>query len=1164
MLTMGSGEPGSLYVVGNCQSAAATCRAGANGGGDTETFTWVNESTSAQTLFLIADSATGSTMTTADLDVEFLEVQCAPDALSCDGSGNVQRCDSFGVGYIPEESCSFGCTSGQCDAPPGDSCSTAKSVSVSPGNPVTENGDFSQYANELTLPIGQCRVDVPHRSTSELNGPDAFYELSLDAGQLLTATLTSGPSNTGLYILTGCGGSSPAENCAIADTSTDELKFFAPTTGTYTVVVDSQGSASGSFSLDLSVEAAGTYVCQPGATNCSGTAPNELHVCNTDGTVIENTYVCESGCTSGFCQAPSPPNDTCGTATVVDGGAIVFDIPTRFSDDLDISGAGCGARDDGLESVYQVDLSPDEVLTVQHQSTGPDTTVNHDPAIYLLKGGCTNPSQQCVRADSGDAESDDPAFVRYSASSNETIYVVIETDTTSSTYTDERSYVSIDIQPTECSPGDSQCNSSGTALQVCEDYGLYTEYSCDGGCSSGECANPSGDICLDAVQLIPGTTVSGSFGGQTNQLDAGTDACIQGSVQDGPETFYAVEVSQSNVILDAQLSNAGGSGASMYLLDSCTQDASSCLFGEERTEQLQTFIAQPGTYYLVVDSPSTRSWSYDLDVTLQAGAACQPGGVTCNADGSLSVCSDDGLSVEYNAPCSIDCTGQSCGIPTPSNDTCSGAFTISGSTRIIDQYSRFSDDLNPQNTCGISNAPGPDAVYELALAADQNVRASVRALNSSDDPSIYIVANCNFPSATCYAGQESSTSTVSTGYYSALGETVYVVVDSDSSRDSDSFILDVEVNTAQCTTGDARCNSDGNAEVCTISRTYEEEECFFGCTAGLCDPPTNDTCGSATVVPVDGTTHTYRGPMNGYADDYDIDGAACMPGRFDDSPGPDAVFSVDVEANDIINVTWSPPDEASAYIVTDCSNLKSSCVVGNESFSSPTTLQYVAQTDGVHYIVGDVDATSSTNINDVFTMDIRVDEPDCTFGQSSPTCLSDGQTLEYCQTNNVSGEYQCDGGCSNGTCGNLTGDTCLDAKDASSGARQSGGVTYTFDTTQLGEFHDSSSTQCGVTTTYTSGLDAFARVDLLAGETLSATVTPSNVGSTVFADPGLLIVSDCIRGAPTCLAGDSAQDAVVSSDYTANSDETVYVIADTDESAPTSNAETFDLNLVVQ
>lgn len=1162
-LTMATGEPGSLYLLDSCQSPGDACRAGANGGGDTEALIWVNDTGADQRLFLVADSEAGQTLTAADLSVEIVDVVCAAGELSCDANQNVQRCDGFGLGYIPEETCGFGCTAGVCDDPPGDTCGTAQALAVSAGATVTVSGDFSDFTNQLTLPIGQCRVDVPHQSTDELNGPEVFYEVVLGAGELMRATLDTVESDIGMYVLKGCGGASAADSCQVATQGTSQMEFFAPSAGTYTLVVDTQGASGATFSLDVEVVAAGTYVCQPAGRNCSGSAPDELVVCNRDGTVIENTYTCENGCSTGFCNPATPLNDDCASATLVTGGAVVFDSPTRFSDRLDIGSAGCGSTDDGLEAVFRVDLQPDEVLTVEYQGAGPSSTVNHDPTVYLLKNSCSNPSQSCVGAADGNVETDDPAFIRYSASAAETIYIVAETDTTSTSYTDERWYMSIDIQPTECNAGDARCNASGTALEICEDFGLYGEYPCNGGCASGACVNPAGDICVDAVRVTPGVTVSGSFSGQSNQLDAGTDACLQGAIQDGPETFYEVEVTQANVVLNAVLSNTGGTGASMYLLDGCTSDASSCVFGGESTTELEVFIPQAGTYYLVVDSPSSRSWSYDLDVSLVSGAVCQPGGTTCRPDGSLDVCSEDGLSIEYTASCAIACSGQSCGVPTSANDTCAGAFTISGSTRLVDDYGRFSDDINPQGACGITNAPGPDAVYALNLAANQNVQATVTALNSSDDPAVYIVANCSFASATCYAGQESSTPSASVGYYSALGETVYLVVDSDSASDTDAFVLDVEVNTAECSTGATRCNADGDAEVCTISRSWQTQECYFGCTSGVCDGPPNDTCATATPVPNDGSTYTFTGPMDAYANDYDIDGASCMSSSFDDSPGPDAVYSVTAQANDIFDITWTPPDEASLYIVTDCADLANTCVAGDETFSTPISLQYIAPADGVYYIVADVDATSSTNISDLFEMEIKVSAPNCIFGQTQPSCLPDGQTLEYCQPNNTLAEFNCVGSCAGGACANPTGDTCFDAKDATSGARQPGGVTYTFDTTQLSEAHDSSGTQCTVTTTYTSGLDAFAKVDLQAGETLTATVKPGNAPSIVYADPGLLIVSDCLQGASSCLAGDSGQDTDVSATYTATSAETVYIIADSDENAPTSNAETFDLVIEV-
>ncbi|MFW5968218.1 MAG: hypothetical protein ACOCV2_11900, partial [Persicimonas sp.] len=186
-----------------------------------------------------------------------------------------------------------------------------------------------------------------------------------------------------------------------------------------------------------------------------------------------------------------------------------------------------------------------------------------------------------------------------------------------------------------------------------------------------------------------------------------------------------------------------------------------------------------------------------------------------------------------------------------------------------------------------------------------------------------------------------------------------------------------------------------------------------------------------------------------------------------------------------------------------------------------------------------------------YDVDFSIEQAECDPDSDGSTCI-DSDTADVCAEPGFWEEESCRLGCDNDEC--IDSNTCSSAYDATSDAQN--GVTYSGDLTDFS--NDNTEVGCGLDGWYSDGSDAMFRVDLEDGETLSAEHTIDG-----FIFPSVMIVSDCSDPAGTCLAGDSddSQEAA-SAEYTADGDETVYVIADGDW--PASEGDTFDLDLSIE
>jgi len=119
-------------------------------------------------------------------------------------------------------------------------------------------------------------------------------------------------------------------------------------------------------------------------------------------------------------------------------------------------------------------------------------------------------------------------------------------------------------------------------------------------------------------------------------------------------------------------------------------------------------------------------------------------------------------------------------------------------------------------------------------------------------------------------------------------------------------------------------------------------------------PPINDTCASAIVVPrcangtMLGTTYLATG-------NYDP-GEPWPSCTGSHEYGPDVVYRFDLFRGDVLNVTLYPfRTDAGIYLVTDCSDVHGSCVAGADFtlYAQPEYLNYSVLTTGSYYLIID-------------------------------------------------------------------------------------------------------------------------------------------------------------------------------------------------------------------
>ncbi len=1099
----------TMYVLGDC-SNLSSCRTNTP---EASSSNIIYAAQGSERVYLVVDrTSSSSTSTTFDLDIDIRVPNCGigtPPFCGVDGT-TLNYCD--GLGFAQTYSCDGACVVDACETPTGDVCADPIPI-VAPASisdTVPTNG-----VNDIQPRVpfdGSCIWD----DIDEPDGEEKIYAIDLVAGDLLRVQLESSSSYPMLYLLDSCEDTS---SC-LANTFQQgdvELLYRAEVTKTYFLVVDSTSPFSSS-SFEMTVDVTQGAVCTPNAGRCL--TGGILERCDSTGQTT-STVVCTNGCSRGAC-APEDGMDGCLTAPNVGSGISVLTSFSEYIDDINLTSNDClGRTSPGPDAMYEVTLSPGEVLRARVQSLG-----SEDPIVYVV-GDCNNAASTCL--EHGLADSDDLAEVYYTAQGNETVYVVA--DGTSSSW-DEPFRFEIDVLPIECIPPASYCSTDGTTLQYCNGYGIFDSYRCDGTCTGATCDDPRGDICADAIPMADGSIYSSTYGDYQNDLDPGVGTCVlYGSNRpDGPDSVFQINM-QAGDLLEARL-NTTTSTSSLYILDECGNERDSCIIANTDAKELDFVAPLAKTYFLVVDSDSpTVTSSFTLTTNITPGYVCSPGRSTCEG-GVQTICDESGLNLIGIANCSNGCANDEFCAPAPGlPDTCATAEVLLGGARLTDAFSRFTNDYDPGSSgCAGTTASGNDAAYQINLNTGDVLLASVTPSNTFDSVRVYIVTDCSDVTANCVGGDNASSgSTATAGYVAQGNETVYVIVDSSSSFDTDPYILDVQIRQAECGIGQQRCIGDARQTCSDLGIWQTDQNCYFGCTTGACNPTPNDSCLTALDATSGGV---FSFPPSLYTDTVTPDagtGDSCTGYKAD---GPDAHYRLDLNAGDYVRISMEGPSDSALWVSDRCASsaqMADACLVGDDG-GDPETVEFIAPQSRTYYVVADHYSPTSSGV--LANVNFQVQQAGTCVADTS-SCV-DGTTVSYCDDGGtILVEDSCTGGCANGECGSPTGEWCGQALDVTAGGMFQINMDllendYTF--------------ASGVCTGSSPGNDAVLKADLDAGDIFLVEVTaPSGE------NPALYMTDSCgslgFIGAD-CLVSSNESGVTEVIRYDATVADTIYAVID--------------------
>jgi hypothetical protein len=1142
-LTTPFGEDGSLYIFEGCGREGNSCLTGVNAGDVMEeTLHWVNESDAARTIFLVADRELDGAQTEAKIEINVDPAVCKVGAMQCNGD-DLMACNPQQTAYEFERTCQFGCRDGACASPPSDVCSGAEPLSSG----VAASGD-----------IGLFNADHGYDSYSLscfgswAAGPEAVYSITTtQPNQIVDIELTA-PYDALVYVSRSCVAGPPRCFAGVdaEQTGRETLSFVAAEPDTYYIYADADSpGVTGSFTIEATVR---TPSCVPGqAIACDA---GSLRYCDASGNV--DSYICRGGCAAAACQAPI--GRRCFDPILLRDGDVVqntLDGMNRI--ELGSAQTGrCivrnGASTRGEENIYRVDLNAGDLLTVEIVSDSPYL-------IPFISESCVGAVQTCQTIDSNGGD----GVLRYYADEARSVYVIVDASRSNHDSYTLRTRIA---QGTACAPGAFECLDD-TTLQMCshDGAGYVGQFQCAAGCGDGACLpQADADFCASAPSLgsvvAPnvgtGIVVHGDFGELSDDVTiTSASQCVSES-GDGPDMIYSVDLRAGDV-LQATLSVAGAAQPMLYVLENCAAPDSTCLAGAEyesgdivgREASIQYVSDVARTVYVVADSLDTNSAGpFTLEIAVTQRECVAPQRTCLDAD-TMQYC-EGGLLKQrgcYYGPCSAG----SC--PAASHDSCFAA-TLVPSDGLVHSYrglmQDFSDSVDlrdGQFYCGgpFNGTPGADAFYAVNLDVGDILDVS---WDSPGYGVVWLSSDCRNAANTCATAADSG-DPVTFSYKAVTAGTYYIVADNyRTDMDEGEFRIDIQVREPECQLGQTQCADASTLQVCSPSYgLWVDVTCHFGCdqTAGACNPTPNDTCSTATVAPADGAWHAFGAPMSEYGNWAELPaGQVCGEASQTDTDGPEAYFAVDLQAGDVVQAEWSGGSRGTVWIADQCVDISNQCVDG-EVYPDPATLVHVAPSAGRYYIVGD---TAGPYGSDDMTMRIRAGAPQCDPATYSPTCL-DAQRMQTCAPFGLYEPLNCVMGCDSSlgrcACGPTTvardGDIILDEHVG----------TNRLDPAMAPEVGS-----CDFIGMQTRGVDHIYEIELLSGQTLTATYQGGPKGGTSTA---LLYLLNTCYDESSCLSNtDPGFGGALQ--YTATQDETVYLVLDSGLNASSAS---FDYRLAV-
>ncbi|RAL23664.1 hypothetical protein DL240_05755 [Lujinxingia litoralis] len=1130
---------GVYYILSEC-GQADTCLDNTTRGDNPELVHFAEQD---ETVFVVASRYIRHSSSSEGyvLNFKVVDITCEYGERRCMDSLTAEFCTA--AGYWESYECLQGCSAGVCRNAPADTCTNAQVVTESS----TFTGSMALMADDIdvspkTSPNG-CFAE--YTSSLTTSGPDAIYEVHLAAGEHLEVR-SSGTSHL-LYLQSSCGA---FDTCLVSNTGTStslqqQLSYTAQADEVLFVVLDTITSSSGDFEIYFGITPTDTG-CTHGEAYCMADGET-LAVCDAQGDY--QAYRCTDGCIDGRCGTPdaricedavvlTPGQTYAGTLTGT--GAVPLDAQaTGACDFTEIIGEEEDYAD-WVTRVHAVDVRAGEVLSakLRGRSSGAFMYITND--CYQGSAGC-----QAVSAEVGYAPE-----LTYQANADETLYVVVShtRDTSGGDY-----LLDVALSQPGCTPGAMECLADGRTLGMCNDQGTFDLYPCDGTCSQGACDQPVGDACFDAIPLIAGQPVTGTFQG-TNTLSptSGQEAgdCTFPANLPGNETIYSIFVPAGQALTVDLESSVYGSRA--YILGDCA-DLNSCIAvaTTDRDSQMNFVAQRDRTVFVVVDR--TGQAIDDSEFTLTADyntPECTPGQQRCSADGSsVQICNAFNYYEDYacaSGSCSAGfCAhpdGMSCqdSLPLPLNQD---VVLTQGPTSWLDSG------LEDTGACSISGSnPRGEAYRHIDLEAGDVL--DIVAPNARQFGVEMMVLEDCFTLTSCQVSDNLySSSGGEVRYVADQARRVYLVIDDDGEWGTQT--VHATVTPAECTPGEQRCDAEsGNIQLCNELGIFEDDyQCDGACTEALtCATPKGDRCFDAIPLPGDGVAVSANnvGLSNQIGASSGTYGACTFESS---STGYDRIYSVEASAGDVLRVKYTTTETSSLfYVLSECGQIES--CMANGHFRSGSHNTYIPiETDGTYYVVADRQSSSSSK---TFDLEVEVMQPECV-AYGITRCTPDGTGVEYCNELGVLEVTECQGTCSDDRCEVATGQTCGDA------ILLEPGVVYTGDfngTNNLGDWGSDTGLCAFTEGNETHGADTFYEISLRADEVLLVDFTSE-------ASEGMAyLVEDC-RNIGTCLAqGDSARAAIERGfEYVADEDKTVFVVVD--RRATSTSSSTYELSVSV-
>ena len=945
-------QEGSLYLLSACKDASSFCEKGTDTPNAEEELLYRNTSSSKETLFLVADSA-GGTSGSSSLNIKVDKIICKPGEETCKGK-DVKLCNGAGTGLTQKTACPFGCKNGGCLA---DKCTEAFDVTAGG----TWSFDPTDYAGDYSVSYNSC-------VSGSMTGPDLVFKADVKPSHVLEAELDDKGSRLdgAIYIVTDCSSTSKHSSTCLAGADDNyggkesvAAKNRTQTTQTYFIVVDTDytgRTTNGKWSLTVKNQ---KPICTPGMTSCQGTA---LKYCDSQG-LSYKTLTCpgpNAACATsgGRAQCNNPQGDICADAVpVTSGDTKTGDFNGTNTMELSSGTHGqcqVGTDSDESDTYYRIKLNKNDLLRVNLQ-----TTYRYGQ-VYILTNCFTGNSCQKFERLSGGGE------IYYQSPKSQVVYVVVDSyHTPTGTYS-----VSFNVTPNaQCIPNAKTCLNSST-VGLCNSIGssYQWQFQCSGGCSNGACQfnAAKADKCSTAPNIKNGTVTTVDMNKMNNDVTLPSTGCTRDG-SPGNDAVFQVAASAGQVIEVNAESQGRGDNPMIYIASGCTSVSSSCVAGSDTSpdgqpENLSYKVpqGQGGKYYVFLDAEasydSVEKWDVDIRVL---NPICKAGQILgCNGD-YLQYCGSGGVT-KKNYACagssSPKCQNGKC--LKPSGDVCFDPITINGKLTHQGNFGGRNSVQLPTGSAGScsvnSQTDGSDTIYKAQLSKGDQLVAELQTQYYYGQ--MYILKSCG--DATSCQKFNAVRQGGSISYKAPKAETVYLVVDSYSTS-SGTYTLKANSN-AVCAPSSTTCVNSGTVRVCDdFGTTYRQFNCPAACTNGRCtvNSTSADKCSTAPNI---GSGTAAILDMAKYTNDVNLPRTGCAG---DDSPGGDAVLKVSANAGQTIDVraeTIGPQDNPMIYITSACSNPTSNCVAGSDSSpdSQPEYLSYKvpAGGGGTYYVHFDAEA----------------------------------------------------------------------------------------------------------------------------------------------------------------------------------------------------------------